>query len=246
MNLEDSKIVKTDESQSTSPKVDNSRRSFAKRSAVIAPVIMTLANKTALGATPYHCTVSGQQSGNHSGAHDWTTPCDVGDSPLTWVSYATSNLSNWIQAGASPFRPNLVEQRTVVSCSGSGLTRDQRTRIQIQLNPPNWRTVSDTTVTGVSSCTASTTNNGSKKYYFDGTEYYQSDIIYDQIQGYDFRFRQIFGGRSTAPADFLLNVLNDSTKPIDQYAVACWLNAGLRSSNFSPVYDDITDRKSVV
>ncbi len=50
MSLENNQQVKSDENQEHSAKVDNSRRSFAKRSAAIAPVIMTLANRSAWGA----------------------------------------------------------------------------------------------------------------------------------------------------------------------------------------------------
>jgi hypothetical protein len=50
VSLENNQQVKSDENQEHSAKVDNSRRSFAKKSAAIAPVIMTLANRSAWGA----------------------------------------------------------------------------------------------------------------------------------------------------------------------------------------------------
>jgi hypothetical protein len=56
VSLENNQPVKSDDNQEHSTKVDNSRRSFAKKSAAIAPVIMTLANRSAWGANA--CTGS--------------------------------------------------------------------------------------------------------------------------------------------------------------------------------------------
>jgi hypothetical protein len=61
MNVKDSKIVESDESQNIRQPMDKSRRSFAKKSAAIAPVIMTLANRSAWGGTNM-CSQSGFQS----------------------------------------------------------------------------------------------------------------------------------------------------------------------------------------
>lgn len=67
MNVKDTKIVESDETQSISQPLDKSRRSFAKKSAAIAPVIMTLANRSAwAGTNP--CTESGFKSFTAPGA----------------------------------------------------------------------------------------------------------------------------------------------------------------------------------
>jgi hypothetical protein len=59
VNLENNQPVKSDDNQEHSTKVDNSRRSFAKKSATIAPVILTLANRSAWANS---CVFSGFQS----------------------------------------------------------------------------------------------------------------------------------------------------------------------------------------
>ncbi|TAK61294.1 hypothetical protein [Methylobacter sp.] len=107
MNAKSNKIVKPDESQNVNQTVDKSRRSFAKVGAV-APVIMTLTSKSALGSA-YHCTISGTQSGNHSSPHDNTTNCGVGFSPGGWWQNASKsgnqdgNINQWCKAGINPF-----------------------------------------------------------------------------------------------------------------------------------------------
>lgn len=58
MSLENNQPVKSDDNQEHSTKVDNSRRSFAKKSAAIAPVIMTLANRSAWGAGSQICAAN--------------------------------------------------------------------------------------------------------------------------------------------------------------------------------------------
>jgi len=114
MTQENNKVVKFDESHKSQPRIDHSRRSFAKVGA-IAPVIMTLTSKTALGAY-YQCTISGLQSGNlssHPGANDLTV-CQTGSSPAEWANVDSAdnssgstdfpNIRNWITANLNPFR----------------------------------------------------------------------------------------------------------------------------------------------
>jgi hypothetical protein len=66
VSLENNQQVKSDDNQEHSTKVDNSRRSFAKKSAAIAPVIMTLANRSAWGAGANACV--GTAFGSYSTA----------------------------------------------------------------------------------------------------------------------------------------------------------------------------------
>jgi hypothetical protein len=62
VSLENNQQVKSDENQEHSAKVDNSRRSFARKSVVVAPMMMTLVNRSALasvGRQVDRCTHSG-------------------------------------------------------------------------------------------------------------------------------------------------------------------------------------------
>lgn len=94
------------EDQFGKQKIDTSRRSLTK-AGVLAPVIMTLASKTALGES-YYCTISGMQSGNMS-SHTGGYTCAVGFSPGGWWENAKKtknqdgNLNQWCLAGVNPF-----------------------------------------------------------------------------------------------------------------------------------------------
>lgn len=113
MKIDNKQIVQSDESQTTEQMVDKSRRSFAK-AGVIAPVIMTLNSKVALGTgnggVPYHCTVSGKLSGNHSSHPDWSEPCPTGCKAKDWKDYCDKDSSpngghigDWRSAGVCPY-----------------------------------------------------------------------------------------------------------------------------------------------
>lgn len=104
MSAENNNVIKPDESRNANQTVDKSRRSFARMGAV-APVIMTLASKTALGETPYNLTVSGQNSGNLS-SHPGTTTYTLGFSPGAWKTPSESgdgSLAQWSAANCSPY-----------------------------------------------------------------------------------------------------------------------------------------------
>lgn len=257
MNREEIKIVKSDEAQQIQPVVDKSRRSFSK-AGIVAPVIMTLANKTALGATPYHCTMSGQQSGNHSGNHDWTSPCGVGFSPGAWktpLDTGDGSLAQWLNAGAVPYDILMLERRTIITCAkiDGQLSKRYRTiTVQLKINN-NWETVSVTRKkVSISECVPSE-NSESKKYYIDPSKtgstglekYIQNDSVYDQIDTSNLGktatlFSSIFGGNSN---DSFMDILMDQGS-IDRSAIAVWLNAGNKNL-FTPVYDDISQSKVV-
>ena len=110
MNTEDSKIVRPDEVQNANGLIDRSRRSFAKVG-VVAPVIMTLNSKVALGTVPYHCTVSGKLSGNHSSHHDWDQACPTGCQVKHWKNNCATSAPNnpnghiedWKKCGVRPY-----------------------------------------------------------------------------------------------------------------------------------------------
>lgn len=115
MSIEDSKIVKSDQTANGAT-IDKSRRSFSK-AGVVAPVIMTLTSKVALG-DGYYCTISGMQSGNMS-SHTGGYQCGVGFSPGGWWQNATKtgnqdgNLNQWCSAGVTPFTIQKVKINNV-------------------------------------------------------------------------------------------------------------------------------------
>lgn len=105
MSTEDNTTIKPDNSQNANQTVDKSKRSFAKVG-MVAPVIMTLTSKAALGSS-YYCTISGQQSGNTS-SHGVDIPCGVGYSPGGWWQNASKtngdgNIKQWCYANVNPF-----------------------------------------------------------------------------------------------------------------------------------------------
>jgi len=86
--------------------VNERRRAFAKVGTV-APLIMTLSSKTALGAY-YQCTLSGALSGNISNEGPISN-CAVGYSPTNWKNNANKlagvgNIDYWLGAGIYPFK----------------------------------------------------------------------------------------------------------------------------------------------
>ena len=75
--------------------VDSSRRRFARIGLSGSVVLGSLVSKPVLGAVPYHCTVSGQVSGNLS-RPGLAADCVLGQSPTAWHN-ATSWPSNLIK-----------------------------------------------------------------------------------------------------------------------------------------------------
>ena len=68
--------------------VDSSRRRFARIGLSGSVVLGSLVSKPVLGAVPYHCTVSGQVSGNLS-RPGLAAACVLGSSTLTWINAAS-------------------------------------------------------------------------------------------------------------------------------------------------------------
>jgi len=99
MSLENNQPVKSDENQEHSAKVDNSRRSFAKKSAAIAPVILTLANRSAWGGTNI-CSQSGFASYNNVGFIEShvVTNTPNGISWKTYSSWKSSFDNNYLNS----------------------------------------------------------------------------------------------------------------------------------------------------
>ena len=75
--------------QDTRPKVDQRRRMLAK-GGLAAPIVLgALMSRPVLGAAPYHCTISGQMSGNVSPRPGADTNCaSLGKSPAYWRDLA--------------------------------------------------------------------------------------------------------------------------------------------------------------
>ncbi len=90
MSLENNQPVKSDKNQQADRKVDNSRRSFAKKSAAIAPVIMTLANRSAWGGTNV-CSNSGWNSFHDAGNRIASHAAIVKNT--NWKSYGNWGLT---------------------------------------------------------------------------------------------------------------------------------------------------------
>ncbi|WP_445368269.1 hypothetical protein ACH5Y9_01550 [Methylomonas sp. BW4-1] len=112
MNRIDEHKRTAEESQNVGRSLDKSRRSFAK-AGVIAPVLMTLTSKTALGSV-YQCTISGVQSGNVSSHSEDMSVCRAGHTALAWSgnvdtvdvntqSGTRPNINDWITARINPF-----------------------------------------------------------------------------------------------------------------------------------------------
>jgi len=83
--------------------INQQRRRFS-RLVTVSPVLMSLVSKSALGVTPYHCSISGAQSGNVSNPqHDTLTACNVGYSPADWRDDAPPGSNTlWSQVSAKP------------------------------------------------------------------------------------------------------------------------------------------------
>lgn len=116
--------------QDKRPQIDQRRRSLAK-GALAAPVVLgTLMSRPVLGAAPYHCTISGQISGNISPRPGANTRCDtLGRSPGFWGNRGGANRNEW-----PPFSPdalfssvfaNAYPERTLLQVlqTGGGMTQ---------------------------------------------------------------------------------------------------------------------------
>jgi len=88
--------------------INQQRRRFS-RLVTVSPVLMSLVSKSALGRTPYNCSVSGAQSGNTSNPHETNYACGVGFSPGGWWQNASKsnnqdgNVHHWLSAEVIPF-----------------------------------------------------------------------------------------------------------------------------------------------
>ena len=72
--------------QSSPLTIDVTRRRLSQASIVAPVVLATLTSKSALGAVPYNCTVSGKLSGNTSTHRDPVNCNTLGVSPGCWKS----------------------------------------------------------------------------------------------------------------------------------------------------------------
>lgn len=214
MNPQDNEVRSAEETQAIrQKKVDGSRRSFAK-AGMVAPVIMTLTSKTALGSS-YQCTVSGMHSGNQS-SHPGQVDCHVGISPGGWRQNATKtgsqdgSLNAWCSCGVVPFS---------ITKTGSG-----GSAIKKVLYDGTWYKTTDASLPGASSWSTiwSTIRNAFGSSNVNATS-----------------FSSVFGGGDSRS---LWDVLNQSSGSLEFHAVADYLNAELNlvTGVFNPVYADIT------
>lgn len=81
--------------------VDTTRRRLSQASLVAPVVLATLASKSALGAVPYNCTISGKLSSNQS-SHGQPVSCKtLGKSHGFWKN-TNANGDDWKFAGVEP------------------------------------------------------------------------------------------------------------------------------------------------
>jgi hypothetical protein len=152
VSLENNEQVKSDGNQEHSAKVDNSRRSFAKKSAALAPIIMTLSNRTAWAQGDNgHCTshaafLSYAANPTISHAHAAQVPGWL--SPSGWSSSTnSSNLNATINAIKAGEDQNSTisevwtdfgnDPTTVIQAlqTSSTLKYDIASRLNMQVNP---------------------------------------------------------------------------------------------------------------
>ena len=91
--------------------VDSSRRRFARIGLSGSVVLGSLVSKPVLGAVPYHCTVSGQVSGNLS-RPGLAAACVLGQSPTAW--HNAPSWAPYLDKGTQPSSNcgfNLPQQR---------------------------------------------------------------------------------------------------------------------------------------
>lgn len=87
-----------------SPELPDSTRRRISQAGLVAPVVLaTLTSKSALGAAPYNCTISGKLSGNLS-AHGKPVSCAIGKSHGFWKN-TDKHLADWSFAGLKPSDP---------------------------------------------------------------------------------------------------------------------------------------------
>jgi hypothetical protein len=88
---------KIDSTQATQSEPVNTSRRKLTAAALAGPVVLgSLASKQALGAVPYHCTVSGQVSNTDSVRPNDSTSCaNLGLSPGCWKKSQSPNIPVW-------------------------------------------------------------------------------------------------------------------------------------------------------
>lgn len=83
-----------DKHKVSSPLPDATRRRISQAGLVAPVVLATLTSKSALGAAPYNCTISGKLSGNLS-THGGLVTCAIGRSPGYWKHPDKHPWLNW-------------------------------------------------------------------------------------------------------------------------------------------------------
>lgn len=212
MNAENNKVVEANESQNANQTVDKSRRSFAKVG-VVAPVIMTLTSKTALGSV-YQCSISGVQSGNTSSHASAPADCSAGAgfSPGGWWQNASKsgnsdgNINQWCSAGINPFS------------------------IKFAAISPSTVKVKQILVSGVWKLAVN--ENGGDKW-LDVYAAIKSKFGAGAIAT---SFQSIFGGGSSVS---LWDMLDQNNGSLEWHAIADYLNALLFASGNAPAFASV-------
>jgi hypothetical protein len=97
MNAKQERNEVEDGAESRPETVHASRRRFTRAGLSASVVLGSLASKPVLGAAPYHCTVSGQTSGNMSPRPGDSDPCATGNSLSFWKNAGTWPGPNFIK-----------------------------------------------------------------------------------------------------------------------------------------------------
>ncbi|GAB4264861.1 MAG: hypothetical protein Kow0065_15630 [Methylomicrobium sp.] len=205
------------------------------------PVIMTLSSKTVLGGS-YHCTISGQQSGNLS-SHPDVPNCGVGFSPGGWRQNAykagdqDGNISYWLGAEVIPF--DIIYKNEVTFFNSKKDTPNKRSKANTYPNDENDKkcvVYYDTKDGFKTVCGDETMPIGNSKAW----------EIYDKINNSNLgakatKFNEIFGGTDGRT---LHQVLEMESGGLTFHAIAAYLNAALYHNTgfnlFYPAYESLT------
>jgi hypothetical protein len=267
MSAENQKVVNPDETQNVKQTVNRSRRSFAKAGG-LAPILMTFSSKAVLGA-PYHCTISGMQSGNHSAPHDWTSPCGVGFSPGAWCSNVDKcgkgnpdgDATHWLQAGVIPFTIKLVVVQTSYEyqCLKLGTRYNKQGRKAVKTTTTTGGSTTtrtsyeswSTTQSNLRSCSTSAApqiiSTATHKYIIKNGVDVENSAVYDEIAHFfgsgavATSFSSIFGGGVGGSMWEVLDGATGSSSGLEWDAIADYLNAKLYESGNAPDFAPVYD-----
>jgi hypothetical protein len=199
-----------------------SRRRFTRAGLSGSVVLGSLASKPVLGAVPYHCTVSGQVSGNLSRAAV-AGECVIGECSQYWID------GNWPSVFTKGTQPNPE------NCSFSGGQRIRGTNFNAY-----------TPGTGVSPIIGAFYNSGvGASQCTVGTSTTSNPATMLQVLTTTDTSEQFVLGRVVVTS--LLNAANKgSTYPVTTHSIIAMFNATFGGGAFSPVDGATWNRTRVI